>query len=206
MVSQPRGEETRARILEAALSCFARDGYERAGVADICRGAAVSKGAFYHHFPSKHAVFASLLESWLSELQEQLQAVRSRAQDAPQELLGMAGLFGAVFRDARGQLPLFLEFWSQASRDPQIWAETVAPYRRYRDFFAGFIESGVAQGSLAPVNPQRAGQTVLALAIGLLMQGLLDPDGADWAAAAPESMGLLLAGLQQQGQREPQEE
>lgn len=58
---QTRSEETRARILQAALTLFARLGYEAASVEDICVEAGVSKGAFYHHFPTKQAVFLQLL-------------------------------------------------------------------------------------------------------------------------------------------------
>jgi AcrR family transcriptional regulator len=47
---QARGEETRSRILHSALSLFGRQGYDATGVAGICEAAAVSKGAFYHHF------------------------------------------------------------------------------------------------------------------------------------------------------------
>jgi len=50
---QQRSEETRARILDAAIRRFAIAGYDAASVEDICTEAGVSKGAFYHHFPTK---------------------------------------------------------------------------------------------------------------------------------------------------------
>ena len=53
MGPQKRGEETRSRILDAAQGCFVQHGYDATGVAEICRSAGLSKGAFYHHFPSK---------------------------------------------------------------------------------------------------------------------------------------------------------
>ncbi len=62
---QQRGEATRARILEAALDQFAAHGYEAASVDEICARAGVSKGAFYHHFESKQALFLALLNDWL---------------------------------------------------------------------------------------------------------------------------------------------
>ena len=64
MPQQQRSEETRARILHAALECFSRTGYDASGVAEICAAAGVSKGAFYHHFPTKQAVFIELLNFW----------------------------------------------------------------------------------------------------------------------------------------------
>ena len=58
---QQRSEETRARLLEAAEACFSESGYDGTGVAKICRRAGVSKGAFYHHFETKQAIFLELL-------------------------------------------------------------------------------------------------------------------------------------------------
>ena len=49
---------TRERILHAALEVFARKGYHRAVVDDIVRASDTSKGAVYHHFPNKEALFA----------------------------------------------------------------------------------------------------------------------------------------------------
>jgi hypothetical protein len=53
MTTQQRGEEKRARILEAAAAGFAEQGYDGTSAAEICHRAEVSKGAFYHHFSSR---------------------------------------------------------------------------------------------------------------------------------------------------------
>ena len=87
---QQRSEETRTHILEAALKLFSKEGYDATGVAQICQAAGVSKGAFYHHFPSKHAVFMALLQSWLEVLDKQFQAALEGARDVPDGLLRMA--------------------------------------------------------------------------------------------------------------------
>ena len=60
--------ETRGRILEAALEVFARKGYHRARVDDIVRASATSKGAVYHHFPNKQAVFLALVDDFAARL------------------------------------------------------------------------------------------------------------------------------------------
>ncbi len=65
---QARSEETRTHILEAALRRFANHGYSAASVDEICAEAGVSKGAFYHHFPSKQALFLELLNEWLDKI------------------------------------------------------------------------------------------------------------------------------------------
>jgi AcrR family transcriptional regulator len=195
MPQQRRGIETRTRILESAVECFAHSGYDATGVADICQSAGVTKGAFYHHFPSKHAVFLELLESWLAGLEGQLSSIQAGAADVPEAILRMVDMAPVVFAAAKGRLPLFLEFWTQSSRDTEVWQATIAPYRRFRDFFASLIQMGIDEGTLRPVDPITGAEWFVSLAIGLLLQGLLDPSGADWGQVAEDGLRVLLDSL-----------
>lgn len=195
MPVQQRGEETRTRILDVAQEAFARYGYDATGVAEICRRAGVTKGGFYHHFPSKQDVFLEMLQRWLEGLDQQLEAMRSDDETVPQELQAMTAMVPAVFQDAGGRLSLFLEFLIKAGRSPAVWQATVAPFRKYHAFFAEMIGDGVREGSLRDVEPELASHLLLAFAVGLLAIGLLDPYGADWGQVAQEGIGILLAGM-----------
>jgi AcrR family transcriptional regulator len=190
-MAQQRAEETRARIMQAGLECFAQNGYDATGVAAICKHAGVTKGGFYHHFDSKQALFLALFEQWLIILDEQLAAFRAEAENVPNGFREMAGMIGQVFEVASGQLPMFLE----AAHDPQVWKEIIAPYRRYQTFFAQMVQEGIDEGTLRPVDPKTAAQTLVSLAVGLLLQGTLDPDGADWAQVTKESIDTYLEGI-----------
>lgn len=192
MPLQQRGEETRARILSAAEECFAQHGYEAAGVAEICERAGVSKGAFYHHFASKQDLFMALLGNWLDGLDAGVRAVRSQTATVPDALRDMAGMVGFVLSSAGERLPMFLEFWTQAARDPEVWAATIAPYRRYRAFFAELVQAGVAEGSLRAVDAEVVAQVIVSLAVGTILQGLLDPDGTDWNRSLRQGIEIIL--------------
>lgn len=192
---QQQAEETRARILAAAEECFARYGYDATGVAEICASAGLSKGAFYHHFASKQEVFLALLQRWVGATDAQMAALRNEAASVPESLIAMAGMVGEILRTASDKLPIYLEFWSKAARDEQVWRGTVEPLHRFRDFFAAMVEAGTAEGSLRPVDPQVAAWAILALGAGLLMAGLLDPQGADWQQVSQQAIQLLLEGL-----------
>ena len=54
-----QSRETRRAILEAADTLFFSQGYADTSVDDVCRAASVTKGAFYHHFKNKDAVYRS---------------------------------------------------------------------------------------------------------------------------------------------------
>jgi AcrR family transcriptional regulator len=195
MNQQARGQETRTHILDAAMRRFAAVGYDATGVAEICAEAGVSKGAFYHHFPTKQAVFLELTARWLGGLDAQIGATRLAAPTVPEGLLAMTATMGQVFEVARGQAPLFLEFLRVAMREPEVWALTIAPFRRYRELFAGFVAAGVAEGTLRPVPADAAAQVLVSLAVGVLVQGVFDPQGADWGQVAHAGMEMLMNGL-----------
>ncbi len=194
MAVQHRAEETRERILLAAHAVFAGQGYDAASVAAICAHAGVSKGALYHHFPTKQAVFLALLEQWLAGVDYQLDIYR-QGVNVPAAFERMAGMIGDVFHDGAGQLPLFLTFWAEASHDPVIWKTTVAYYRRYTDLFTAMIEAGIAEGSLRPCPAADAARSLVSFAVGLILQGLLDPQGADWGQTARAGIKLWLCAL-----------
>lgn len=192
MTQQARSAETRARILDAAQALFAEQGFDAAGVAAICQRANVSKGAFYHHFASKQALFVALLDQWLAGLDDGMAA----AAATPLETLqAMVGLLQQVFRDAAGRLTMYLEFWRQASRDEAIWQAAVAPFDHYQALLAGLIEQGIADGSLRPCDSGQAARVLVSMAVGMVLQSALDPSGNDWQQSAQAGIDLLLHGL-----------
>ena len=187
-------QEKRARIMEAAVKCFSASGYQAASVEDVCAEAGISKGAFYYHFTSKQALFLALLQDWLSKLERGMAAVHGST--IPETLVELTVMLPGVLETAHDSWIMWLEFWLQASRDKNIWQATVAPYRHYRDVFAKLVEQGIAEGSLRAVDPDATAQAILSMAVGLFLQGILDPRGADWQKAAEQSMRILMDGLQ----------
>jgi AcrR family transcriptional regulator len=57
-------EAKRARLLEAARSLFAEEGFEATSTAAIARRAGVSEGIVFHHFGSKHGLLAAVSEDY----------------------------------------------------------------------------------------------------------------------------------------------
>jgi AcrR family transcriptional regulator len=193
MANLSRSEETRSTILHTALELFSKNGYDATGVAEICKKAKVSKGAFYYHFPSKQDLFLALMAGWLGDLDANLQAASAAAQDIPQAIENMADVSGELFEALQDGFPILLEFWTQASRQPEIWAKAVEPYRKYLSFFADVIQLGMDQDAFRDdLDPELTARFLTAIVMGLLLQATFDPQGADWQAVTRSGIKILL--------------
>jgi hypothetical protein len=92
----------------------------------------------------------------------------------------MAERMQGVLQLADGRISIFLEFWAQARKDPKIWERTIKPFRHYRRIFELLIKKGIQEGSFTAVEPEPTAHALVSLAVGLLLQGVVDPEGAKW--------------------------
>jgi AcrR family transcriptional regulator len=198
-MAQQRGEETRSHILDAAGELFAERGYDATSVARICARAGVTKGAFYHHFDSKQAVFLELRDRWLAPLEAQLTLPRGEDEPLPQLLQQVADMVKQIFavEGEQQRRQVFLELLSAARHDPAILPALLTPLQKYREAFAQMISAGIQAGTLRRVDRELVAQMLVTLGFGLIMRGLLDPQGDDWGAIASRAIPLLLQGLEE---------
>ena len=190
---QQRSEETRSRIIASAIKLFSTHGYNTASVGDVCADAGISKGAFYHHFKSKQELFLALLDGWLKTIDNAIEA--SKDKTVPETFMKLTEAFPYIFKSANEGLPMFLEFWLQASRDGKVWQASVEPYRRYHKYFTALIKKGVNEGSFVEVDPELTSRMIISTAMGLLLQSLMDPKGAKWEKVARDSTNMLVNSL-----------
>ncbi len=82
-------EQTRARIMEAAIVEFTKHGFHGARVAQIARRAEVNVALIYRYFESKEHLFATLLEHVTESVQPQRDKILSgQALPTTREQLG----------------------------------------------------------------------------------------------------------------------
>jgi AcrR family transcriptional regulator len=70
----PKSEETRLRILTAALKLFQDRGFEVATMRDVAEAAGVATGAAYYYFPSKDAIVMEFYRRSSAEMQPKIEA------------------------------------------------------------------------------------------------------------------------------------
>jgi AcrR family transcriptional regulator len=75
----PRAEETGSRILEAALTLFRQEGFDKATMRDIAREAGVATGAAYYYYASKDAIVMDFYRRSCAEMQPKIEAALEHA-------------------------------------------------------------------------------------------------------------------------------
>lgn len=92
-VSEPRGarrkRETRARLLDAALSLMSEKGMDGVAINEITETADVGFGSFYNHFESKDAIYSALMEEMFEHFADSLDRVVHDVAD-PAEVISIS--------------------------------------------------------------------------------------------------------------------
>lgn len=102
-----RREATKAAIVAAAGDLFAAQGFADTTVDQIAASAGVAKGAVYHHFPTKEAVFEAVFLATSVALAARVGGASKRAADVLDILVeGTRAYFAACAEPATGRIML----------------------------------------------------------------------------------------------------
>jgi len=108
MKAGPKSEETRERILKAALTLFHERGFEAATMRDVAEEADVATGAAYYYFPSKEAIILDFYRRSSMEMQPKIEAALKRANGLEQRLRELIRVKFLHFAPNRGVLRALL--------------------------------------------------------------------------------------------------
>ncbi|HUM15768.1 MAG TPA: TetR/AcrR family transcriptional regulator [Candidatus Nitrosotalea sp.] len=145
---------TREKILQAALEVFAQKGYHRALVDDIVRTSRTSKGAVYHHFPNKEALFLALVD----ELAGRLAAAVATAIGSAHGALGKveAALTAGLETFARHRDLARILLLESVSLGPTYQSKRLEVHGRFAALIQAHLDEAVAEGSIPPIDTRVA--------------------------------------------------
>jgi AcrR family transcriptional regulator len=173
-----RRASTRASLLEAAASVYARRGFSGATLDEVAGEAGFTKGAVYDHFGSKENLLLALWEEYLAgQITEQM-ALFDRGRDSWERPLAGSARWMELLAQDPDPFRLFVELWVYAQREERLRSRLAAALAALGQTFANFAETTASEAGLDPPSgaSARFGTVTLALGIGLPMLRLLDPE------------------------------
>jgi AcrR family transcriptional regulator len=96
-----KSEETRTRILEAALTVFRERGFERATMREIATASEVAVGAAYYYFESKDAIVMAFYERSQAEMAPRIEAQMAKSKQLESQLRAIISTKFEVFAPNR---------------------------------------------------------------------------------------------------------
>lgn len=97
---EKKKQQTRARILTAAMKLFARNGFSRTSVESLAREAGVGKGTIYGYFKTKEEILLAFCEEELEFVYERLSRNTNHTVSLLEQLLNLyMGLFEYISRN-----------------------------------------------------------------------------------------------------------
>jgi AcrR family transcriptional regulator len=187
------GDQTRAQLLALAREMFAQDGHDGVALQDLCERAGVTRGALYHHFPGKDALFRAVCEDVAADLQRQIVAGARQQRTAMARLdAGCAAFLDACADPAVRQILL-------------TDAPSVLGWRAYRDLDArhglGLVKSALRAALTEQDAPTTQVDTLAHLIVAALNEAAMlianAPDRSTARSDAINSISQLLAGALQ---------
>jgi TetR/AcrR family transcriptional regulator len=147
-------EQTRAAILDAAMSEFAQEGVAGARTEAIARAARVNKALLYYYFKDKETLYGAVLDRVFSGLAERVMEVLSRDLSPQEKYLGyVAAHFDYIASNS--QFPRIVQReWMRAGRNASPHVRRIVD-KYLRPIFAGMREvlaEGIRSGDFRPVD------------------------------------------------------
>ena len=148
-----RSEATVANILGAAQALFLNQNYADVTMDDIADAAGVTKGALYHHFANKEALYLAMMHADLEEKKALFRAAVESQGTCRERLRRMTQIFLELSREKRDLIKL-------VRRDVNVFKDPIRSQlvRAYQAALPEQIEiilrDGIRDGELAPADPR----------------------------------------------------
>lgn len=168
--------DSRTRILTTAREMFHGRSYGDVGIQEICEGAKVQKGSFYHYFPSKRDLAMAVIDQMADDWAYGFVAEAFDPDIAPVErldyVIDAAYYWQHAAKDIAGRMPgclfgnLALEI---STRDDVMRAKLNAVFDKAKNQFRVTLEEAVSTGDMLSMDTEATATAMLAYLEGIIL-------------------------------------
>jgi AcrR family transcriptional regulator len=184
---------TRDRLVQATRDAINELGLPAVTARVIVGRASANLAAIPYHFGSKEALVTEALIAEAHELLAPVLALLASDQPAPDRATAAVALLNDLFDASRSQIPTYLAALSAAPHSPAVRDGLADLWRELRTRLADDVRRQLEAG-LVPgwVDPEAMAAMIVALANGVVIASVIDPNGPDHRAVATQLLALLL--------------
>ena len=161
MAKNKTKEERQYQILEAAMEVFVSNGYANTRMDDIVSQSGLSKGALYHHYPSKKELFIALIDHWEVYCFPDFYSRNGRNRTSVEILHDFSRALLDVFRDKQYVFLAEVEFWALSNRDKEINDRSKSLYKKLLVLFELVLQKGVRNGEFKKIDTKAISLIIL---------------------------------------------
>ncbi|OBG58950.1 TetR/AcrR family transcriptional regulator [Mycobacterium sp. E3339] len=185
------GEQTRARVIAAAMRCVAEMGYSRATIREIARTANVTSASLYNYFPNKAELIKAAIAARTDVALPRLRAAAARSGDAVDRIEAVLDESGRLMREYPDLAAFEWVIRAQGTGALHPHLEAGAGFQAFREIIEGVIDEAVRGGEL-PDHCDRDSvvEAVYALIYGLVELAATSPPG-DYHAALDSAKKMI---------------
>ena len=162
------------RALDGAIGVFSERGYHAASIADLTAATGVTAGSLYKAFADKRAVFLAALDRYLSVRDQQVQARLATARTGRERIQALLELYAGWSHDAQGRRGCLVvgSAVELSTSDAEVAARVAGVLARYEKRLAGFVRTGLGDGSIpVHVHGPAAARVLLCVMQGMRVIG-----------------------------------
>jgi len=168
-------ETRRQQIIDASAACFARGGFHRTTMHDICSEAGLSPGALYRYFESKEAIILAMCDRGH---EEDVATIREamELEDTSKILGELIRIYFSGIEDQE-YCALMAELVSEAPRNEQIGDSLRGGWVKIMEPMAALMAKAQENGDIRPdLDAKSVAAVLMGVYQGLVLQHLIDPD------------------------------
>lgn len=154
--------DLRQQILSTAKGLFIRQGYHGLSMRQIAEALGVSKAALYYHFRDKEELLLAILDSYLDEMEAELQRIQLEQTAARQRIRAMVEMILLQPAEQRAVIRLSSQEMAQLSL-PARQAFDRAYHQKFIDRIHMIFSEGIQSGELRPIDPTVAAWALLGM-------------------------------------------
>jgi AcrR family transcriptional regulator len=192
--ARQRGEQTRRRIVDAAMDLWAAQGSRGTGLAEVAERAGVGHPGLLHHFGSKDNLRLAVVKE---RDRQDLARVRALVETGGLETIRALPVVARAAEERPGLAQLYLVLVAE-NLDPDAAAHDwlVERMRTLRQLLSTNLVAGVARGEIdGAVDCDLVAARIMAFMDGAEIQRILDPGRTDLEALYRDFARGLLAEL-----------